>query len=60
MNVFLEACGLKRICDHVGQFNVIGAQQLNDLMCMSKCKNVCAWIVQYSAQLKLNAIEVEE
>ena len=55
--MFLEACSLHRICANVGLLNLIGVQQLKNLVRITKHKNVCAWIVQCSAYNKLNAIE---
>ena len=61
MNVFLEACGLHRTYASVGSLNLIGAQQLNNLVCtMVKGKNVYAWIVQCSTHSKLNVANLEK
>ena len=50
-----------RMCASVGLLNLIGAQQLNNLVCiLPKDKNLCTWIVQCSAHSKLNAAEVEK
>ena len=59
-NVFLEACSLHRTCSSVGSLNLIGVQQLNDLVHMTKSKNMCTWIVQYKKHIKLNAAEVRK
>ena len=60
MHVFLEACGLNRTCAKVSSLNLVGVQQLNNLVRMTKGKNVCPWIVQSSAHSKLNTAEVEK
>ena len=40
--------------------NLIGAQQFNNLVCTTKGKNICAWIVQCSMHSKLNPAELKE
>ena len=60
MNVFLEGITSSIRCKHVVQLNLVDAQQLNDLVCTNKGKNVCAWIVQCSTHSKLNAAELEK
>ena len=54
MNVFLEACGLIKTRDHIGQLNLIGAQQLKNLVWTTKGKNMHAWIVQCNTHSKLD------
>ena len=60
MNVFLEAYGLGRTRDSVSQLNLIGMQQINDVVYTTKGKNLRAWVVQCSMHSKLNAAELEE
>ena len=60
INVFLEACGSSRMCDHIGQLNLIGGQQLNNLVHMTKGKNICSQIVQCSMHTKLDAAKVKK
>ena len=59
-NVFLEACGLGRMHDSVGQLNLIGVQQINNMVCTTKGKNLHPWIVQCSVHSKLNAAEFKK
>ena len=59
MNVFLEACGLGRMHNSVGQLNLIGEQQINNMVCTTKGKNQHAWVIQCSMHNKLNAAELE-
>ena len=49
-----------RICGSVGSLNLIGAQQLNNLVCITKGKNVHAWIIQCSTHSKLNAAKLKK
>ena len=58
--VFLEACGLYKTYASVGPLNLIGGQQLNNLVRTTKGQNVLAWIVQCSAHSKLNATNLEK
>ena len=60
MNVFLEACGLGRTRESVNYLNLIGAQQLSNMVCTTKGKNLCAWVVQCIVNHKLNSTELEK
>ena len=60
MNVFLEACGLGRMCNSIGLINLIGAQKVNNMVHTTKGKNLCAWVIQYNVHRKLNAAELEK
>ena len=60
MNVLLEACSSSGMRKHVGQLNLIGAKQLNNLVCTTKGRNICAWVIQWSMRNKLNAAELEK
>ena len=60
MNVFLEACGLHRMCASVSSLNLYGVQKLNNLVHATIGKRMHARIVQCSACSKLNVAEVEK
>ena len=60
MNVFLEACYSSKTCASVGLLDLISVQQVNNLVHMTKGKNVQAWIVQCSTHSKLNAAHLKE
>ena len=59
-NVFLEAFGLGRMLNSVGQLNLIGMQQINNMVRTTKGINLCTWVLQCSAHSKLNAAELEK
>ena len=40
--------------------NIIGAQQINNIVCATKGKNLCTWVVQCSMHSKLNTTELEK
>ena len=60
INVFLEACDLGRTRDNAGYLNLIGMQQVNDMVLTTKGKNLCAWVVQSTTHSILNAAELKE
>ena len=48
------------MCTSIISLNLIGVQQLNNLVHMTKGKNIRTWIVQCSVHSKLNAANLKK